>query len=211
MTATARHKRRAVSTRTGKGVWEYNWRGRRPPASCIPTAAATGRSWCCCTRTLSLPALATVIAEFLTERDLRHVTLICTPPLPFCALSKRRIPDDFFRSWIHPLRHNTKVRRDLTQYLRNVLKPQLLLAWADQQRTFTGPVLSVWARHDELMPPHTPNDSPNTSRTHNSRGSTTARPSSPTTGQATRRTASTPSSPRVQQQWIRDRTTSRCQ
>ena len=36
-----------------------------------------GRWWWCCTLTLSLPALATLIAEFLTELDLHHVTLVC--------------------------------------------------------------------------------------------------------------------------------------
>ena len=126
---------------------------------------------------LSLPALATLIAEFLTELDLRHVTVVCNDwdgvqllispdgtdrvatsswsrvkpstttrpalpgrllclnaalpggtfptaqllrprwirhlPLTFGTLSKRRVRDDLFRSWIHPLRHNRKVRRDL--------------------------------------------------------------------------------------------------
>ena len=63
------------------------------------------------------------------------------------------VPDDLFRSWLHPLRHNPKVRRDLNKYLRNVPKPQQLLEWADQQRTFAGPVLIVRARDDKLMPP----------------------------------------------------------
>ena len=139
---------------------------------------------------LALPALATMITEFLTELDVRHVTLVCNDwggaqllispggtdrvanlvlvscetfdnyppglpgrllclnaalpggtfltaqllrprwirhlPLTFGALSKRRVPDDLFRSWIHPLRHNPKVRRDLDKYLRNVPKPQQL-------------------------------------------------------------------------------------
>ena len=74
-------------------------------------------------------------------------------PLPFGAVSKRRVPDDLFESWIHPLRHNPKVRRDLNTYLRNVPKPQLLLEWADQQRSFGGPVLIIWAQPDKLMPP----------------------------------------------------------
>ena len=166
---------------------------------------------------LSLRALATMIAGFLTELDLRHVTVVCNDwggaqllispggtdrvanlvlvsckafdnyppglpgwllclnaalpggtfptaqllrprwirhlPVTFGALSKRRVPDDLFRSWIHRLRHNPRVRRDLNKYLRNVPKPQQLLERADQQRTFTGPVLIVWARHDKLMPP----------------------------------------------------------
>ena len=133
---------------------------------------------------LSLPALATMIAEFLAELDLHHVTLVCNDwggaqlvispggsdrvanlvlvsceafdnyppglpgrllclnaalpggtfltaqllrprwirhlPVTFGALSKRRVPEGLFRSWIHPLRHNSKVRRDLDKYIRNV-------------------------------------------------------------------------------------------
>ena len=77
--------------------------------------------------------------------------------MTFGALSKRRVPEGLLRSWIHPLRHNRNVPRDLNKYLRNVPKPHQLLEWADQQRTFAGPVLIIWARHDKLMPPPTPN------------------------------------------------------
>ena len=31
---------------------------------------------------LSLPAIATLLAEFLTELDLQRVTLVCNPPTP---------------------------------------------------------------------------------------------------------------------------------
>jgi len=51
----------------------------------------------------------------------------------FDALTKRRVPEDLFQSWIDPLRHNPNVRRDVTKYLHAVSKPQRLLAWADQQ------------------------------------------------------------------------------
>ena len=74
-------------------------------------------------------------------------------PVIFGALSKQRVPEDLFGSWIGPLRHNPKVRRDLAKYLRTVPKPHQLLAWADQQRSFAGPVLIIWAREDKLMPP----------------------------------------------------------
>ena len=76
-----------------------------------------------------------------------------TTPYPFGALSKQRVPEDLFGTWIGPLRRNPKVRRDLTKYLRNVPQPHQLLAWADQQRSFAGPVLIIWAREDKLMPP----------------------------------------------------------
>ena len=128
---------------------------------------------------LSLPVLATLIAEFLTELDLHQVTLVCNDPLPFGALSKRRVPDDLFRNWIHPLRHNPKVRRDLTKYLCNVPEPQQLLAWAGQQRTFAARSSSSGHDTTTSCPPPTPNDSPTTSRTPNSCGSTTPEPSSP--------------------------------
>ena len=69
------------------------------------------------------------------------------------TLSKRRVPDDLFRSWIHPLRHNRKTCCDLNKYLRIVPKPEHLLEWADHQRIFASPVLIIWARDDKLMPP----------------------------------------------------------
>ena len=43
--------------------------------------------------------------------------------------------------------------RSAATYLRAVPQPHRLLAWADQQRTFTGPVLIICARDDKLMPP----------------------------------------------------------
>ena len=95
----------------------------------------------------SLPGGTFLTAQLLRPRWIRQL------PLAFGALSKRRVPDDLFRSWIHPLRHNPKVRRDLNKYLRTVPEPQQLLKWVDQQRTFAGPVLIVWARDDKLMPP----------------------------------------------------------
>ena len=64
-----------------------------------------------------------------------------------------QIPNALFMSWIHNARHNRKVRRDLTKYLRTVPKKKQLLKWAEQQRSFRGPVLIVWAREDKLMPP----------------------------------------------------------
>ncbi|MXV89806.1 MAG: hypothetical protein F4004_03925 [Acidimicrobiia bacterium] len=150
--------------------------GRRRAVSCTPTPAATGGR-CCCTPPLSLPAIATLVAEFLTELDLQRVTLVCNDwggaqlvispggsdrvanlvlvsceafdnyppgapgrllcataalpggtflvaqllrrrwirhlPVIFGALSKQRVPEDLFGTWIAPLRHNPKVRRDL--------------------------------------------------------------------------------------------------
>ena len=119
--------------------------------------------------TAALPGGTFLVAQLLRRRWIRHL------PVIFGALSKQRVPEDLFGTWIGPLRHNPKVRRDLTKYLRTVPKPHQLLAWADQQRSFAGPVLIIWAREDKLMPPPTPNDSPTTSATPNSSGSNDTR------------------------------------
>ena len=68
------------------------------------------------------------------------------------GLSKKRVPNELFLSWIKPLRGNRKVRQDLEKYLRNRPPRRQLLEWAEQQRAFQGPVLVVWAREDKLMP-----------------------------------------------------------
>jgi len=98
-------------------------------------------------RTAALPGGTFLTAQLLRPLRVRH------PPVTFGALSKRRVPKDLFRSWIGPLRHNRNFRCDLAKYLRNVPKPLQLLEWADQKRTFAGPVLIIWARDDRLMPP----------------------------------------------------------
>ena len=95
----------------------------------------------------ALPGGTFLTAQLLRPRWIRHL------PVTFGAMSAKRVPDDVFMSWIHPLRHDRRVRRDLDKYLRNVPKKRVLLEWAEQQRSFGGPVLVVWARDDKLMPP----------------------------------------------------------
>ena len=95
----------------------------------------------------SLPGGTFLTAQLLRPRILRHL------PITFGGLSKKRVPNDQFLSWIEPLRHDRKVRRDLDKYLRSVPKRTQLLHWAEQQRAFAGQVLVVWAREDKLMPP----------------------------------------------------------
>lgn len=87
--------------------------------------------------TAALPGGAFLVAQLLHPRRIRDL------PVVFGALSERRVPEDLLRNWIHPLRQDPKVGRDLTKYLTDVSKPQQLLAWTDQQRTFAGPVLII--------------------------------------------------------------------
>ena len=102
-----------------------------------------GRLLC---RLASLPGGLFLVAQLLRPRWIRHL------PITFGGLSKKRVPNELFLSWIEPLRRNRKVRRDLGKYLRNSPSRRQLLEWAEQQRTFPGLVLVVWARDDKLMP-----------------------------------------------------------
>ena len=95
----------------------------------------------------ALPGGTFMSVQLLRASWIRHL------PFIFGGMSKKRVPDDLFMSWIQPARHNPKVRRDLNEYLRHVPKKALLMEWAEQQRSFRGPVLIVWAREDRLMPP----------------------------------------------------------
>ena len=95
----------------------------------------------------SLPGGTFVTSQLLRPRLIRHL------PFTFGGMSKKRVLDEQFMSWIEPLRHDRKVRRDLDKYLRSVPKKKQLLEWAEQQRAFTGSVRVVWAREDKLMPP----------------------------------------------------------
>lgn len=94
-----------------------------------------------------LPGGTFLTAQLLRPRFVRHL------PMTFGAMSAKRVPDDVFMSWIEPLRHDRRIRRDLDKYLRNVPKKAQLREWAEQQRSFGGSVLVVWARNDKLMPP----------------------------------------------------------
>ena len=95
----------------------------------------------------ALPGGTFLTAQLLRPRLLRHL------PIAFGALSKKRVPEDQFLSWIEPLRRDRRIRRDLDKYLRNVPTRAQLLDWSEQQRAFNGQVLVAWAREDRLMPP----------------------------------------------------------
>ena len=92
-----------------------------------------------------------MIAGFLTELDLHHVTVVANdPPSPLAPCRSGGFPRT--SSGVGSIRCATTAGCAAT-YLRNVPEPQQLLEWADQQRIFAGPVLIVWARLDKLMPP----------------------------------------------------------
>jgi pimeloyl-ACP methyl ester carboxylesterase len=67
-------------------------------------------------------------------------------------MSKRPVPDGVMDEWFRPARQQAGVRRDLARYGRSVPLREVLLEWAERNRSFTGPVLVVWAAEDRLMP-----------------------------------------------------------
>jgi pimeloyl-ACP methyl ester carboxylesterase len=67
-------------------------------------------------------------------------------------MSKRPVPDGVMDEWFRPARQQAAVRRDLARYGRSVPPREVLLEWAERNRSFTGPVLVVWAAEDRLMP-----------------------------------------------------------
>ena len=102
-----------------------------------------GRLLCVC---------ATVPGGLHTAVQMLRFSWFRNRPFIFGGMSKKRIPNDLFMSWIQPALYDPKVRRDLKKYLRRVPKKKLLVEWAAQQRSFRGPVLVIWAREDKLMP-----------------------------------------------------------
>ncbi len=67
-------------------------------------------------------------------------------------MSRRPVPDEVMRGWFHPAQTQRAIRRDLGKYVRSVPPKRTLLGWAERMRSFTRPVLVVWASEDRLMP-----------------------------------------------------------
>ncbi|MFI7529441.1 alpha/beta fold hydrolase [Nocardia salmonicida] len=68
------------------------------------------------------------------------------------ALSKTGLPDALYDEWFRPAIENAAIRRDLVKFATGAPSRRRLLELSDQLRTFTRPVLVVWAREDQMMP-----------------------------------------------------------
>jgi pimeloyl-ACP methyl ester carboxylesterase len=67
-------------------------------------------------------------------------------------MTKRPVPREVMDAWFRPAQTRREIRRDLAKYVRSVPSKETLLRWAEQMRSFGGPVLIVWATEDRLMP-----------------------------------------------------------
>ena len=74
-------------------------------------------------------------------------------PIFFGNMSKRGVPDDVMRHWLQPLA-DRDIRRDYKKYAGSTKQAARdLLAATDSLKSFTRPVLVVWASEDRVMPP----------------------------------------------------------
>ncbi|MBK1786795.1 alpha/beta fold hydrolase [Prauserella cavernicola] len=67
-------------------------------------------------------------------------------------MSKRPVPPEVLDGWFTPGRTQRAIRRDLARYGASTPPKRTLLDWAERMRSFTKPVLIVWATEDKLMP-----------------------------------------------------------
>ena len=147
---------------------------------------------------LSLPALATLIAEFLTELDLHHVTLVGNDPSPPSApCPSGGFPTTY--SGAGSVRCATTPRSAATSPSTSATSRSPRSCSSGPTSSAPSPARSSSSGHEmtSSCPRPTPDDSPTTSRTPNSCGSTTAEPSSPSTSQRSLPTTSTPTSLRT--------------
>ncbi|KUH85494.1 MULTISPECIES: alpha/beta hydrolase [unclassified Mycobacterium] len=68
------------------------------------------------------------------------------------ALTKKGLPDWLFDEWFRPAVENAAIRRDLVKFATGAPSRRRLLELSERMRTFTRPVLVVWAREDRMMP-----------------------------------------------------------
>jgi len=98
------------------------------------------------TRTARVPGGLALLTQLLRFRAARRA------PGGWGWMSKRPVPDEVMDEWFRPAREQVAVRRDLEAYGRSIPPREVLLDWAERNRSFAGPVLVAWAAEDRLMP-----------------------------------------------------------
>jgi pimeloyl-ACP methyl ester carboxylesterase len=96
--------------------------------------------------TARLPGGLAALTQLLRFRAVRRA------PGGWGWMSRRPVPDEVMDEWFRPAREQALVRRDLAAYGRSIPSREVLLDWAERNRSFGGPVLVVWAAEDRLMP-----------------------------------------------------------
>lgn len=98
-----------------------------------------------------LPHLARAPGAMRVLSALLRVRALHPLPFLFGWVAKRPLPRDVIESYLWPPGSSAGVRRDLGKVLRGVHRRHTLAA-AEALRTFTRPVLLLWAKEEKLFP-----------------------------------------------------------
>ncbi len=120
--------------------------GRLVLASCTafdnyPPAPARPAAWLC-----RLPGGGWVLSKLMGTKFFRHSNRA------YGALTKYGVPDALFDEWFSAAVENPAIRRDLVKFATGAPPRRRLLELSERMRTFTRPVLILWAREDQMMP-----------------------------------------------------------
>jgi pimeloyl-ACP methyl ester carboxylesterase len=92
-----------------------------------------------------IPGGLAIAMQLMRVRALRRL------PIGIGWMSKRPVPDEITDRWFKPVIHDRRVRRDLAKYARTARK-RVMIEATEQLRSFTKPVLVIWALEDRIMP-----------------------------------------------------------
>jgi hypothetical protein len=83
-------------------------------------------------------------------------------------MSRRPVPREVMDGWFRPARTSAgSAGTSCVRYGHSIPDRRTLLRWAEEMRSYHGPVLVVWATEDRLMPATTGDGWPNYSPTRN--------------------------------------------
>lgn len=100
----------------------------------------------------AIAASARIPGALWLSMQLQRFTWFRRAPGAWGWMSKRPVPEEVMDAWFRPARVDAGVRRDLRTFALSTPSRAELARMNERLRTFTGPVLVVWAPEDKLMP-----------------------------------------------------------
>ncbi len=90
------------------------------------------------------PAM-TLVLKSLSNPRLQH------RPLPLGLVAKRKIDPALISAWAEPTSSDVEIRADCVAFIKQMSSADTLAA-AERLRTFPGPAMVMWSRHDQVFP-----------------------------------------------------------
>ena len=100
----------------------------------------------------AIASAARIPAALWLSMQLQRFTWFRRAPGAWGWMSKRPVPREVMDAWFRPATVDPAVRRDLRSFALSTPPRDALLRLAEDLRTFTRPVLVVWASEDKMMP-----------------------------------------------------------